>query len=286
MPLGDGLKTRKTFPDIKSAGGRYSGLVTGLKTAINRGDVNRQNQAAQYRQSMQDMQSQRTYDLANKRLDIEERKASGGKEPKWDTILNNANKSIMEANKAIIKNNPNQPLYELMSLDEVQASRGKPMFKSVSMGAGLAPQGRNFWGKARDLVKGVTGFAEGGIVNKPQIAMVGEEGKEYIVPEKKLDPNTKAELDRILGASVQNNAPQPGAKTGISTEDLIATLDDYAPEDADQAIADLIKLDQSVRQPGVQLPENIDYQAFGQAFLQKFGEEAFRKLEAQITGKA
>ena len=278
------IKTKKTFPDLRinmptNAGGRFSGLLTGLTTATAMRQLNRTN-------AMNDLQMA----LQFKALEQKGHKAADTTKT-WVSVLNSTNNRISRMNTAILKNNAqynlNQSLIPEMSLNEVMSSGGKINFPQVGSGLTPAQPQRSFFGKARDWLKGVTGLAEGGIVDRPTMAMMGEGGeREFVVPESKLDPAMQSKLEGILGQPGGERASngQAAPNSGPSTEDLIATLDDYGPEDVDQAIEDLIALDQELNKPGLQLPDTVDYNAFAQAFIQKFGEEAFRKLEARANG--
>lgn len=310
MPIGSSLRIRgstrrKTFPDIRSSGGRYSGLLTGIQTAMQQGQINQQSQM-----------NQAILGLQLRGMKLKERELGKKDRIGVKDLFNAYNKERLETRKAMISKGIYTPeeINSLTTMSFNQWLQGNQDIIPYSDISGLNnPPQSNIVGqglisnisptiqRARNIAisniplanRGpkIRGFAEGGIVNRPQMAMVGEQGKEYIAPASKLDPATQAKLEAILGKpntdggqpdNMPANTPL-NAKTGISTEDLIATLDDYAPEDVDQAIEDLIALDQAVNQPGLQLPDTVDYEVFAQAFIQKFGEEAFRRLEARVN---
>ena len=283
---------RTTFPDIKSSvpQGRFSGLALGIQTAMAQGQLNRYNAMNDVAMGLQ----MRRQGLSERQFEFKTKPITPKSDKSWISILNNANKQITSLNKEIAKanavSNIQQSLIPYMSLDEIVASGGKiNINQSMPVGGGLMPSRpqQNIWGKIGGALKtarkGILGFAEGGIVDRPQMAMVGEQGKEYIAPASKLDPATQAKLEGILG---KPDTQQPGnnnasnAMQGPSTEDLIAALDDY--DNIDEAIADLVELDRQYNQPGFQVADNIDYEAFKQAFIAKFGEAGYRKLEASV----
>ena len=305
MPIGSSLRirssqtsTRKSFPDIRSSGGRFSGLLTGVHTAMQQGQINQQNQM-----------NQTILGLQLRGMKLKEREFGKKDRIGVKDLFNAYNKERLETRKAMITKGIYTPeeINSLTTMSFNQWLRGNQDIIPYSDISGLnnVPQG-NIVGqglisnaspmmqtlrkKAISLIppenRGIKirGFQEGGIVNKPTMAMIGERGKEYIAPASKLDPQTQAKLEQILGkpntdGSQPDNMPS-NTQEGPSTEDLITALDDY--DNVDEAITDLVELDRQYNQPGLAFADNIDYDAFRQAFVAKFGEAGYRKLEASV----
>jgi len=120
----------------------------------------------------------------------------------------------------------------------------------------------------------IRGYAEGGIVDKPEIAMVGEAGREYIVPENKLNPQMKAELDQLVGGI---QTPEKIVSDKLPTLDmLVSELQNY--KTADEAINDLVQLDTNLTEIGLDLMDVKGIDQFVTAFAKKFGDRAAQQL--------
>ena len=68
------------------------------------------------------------------------------------------------------------------------------------------------WEKEFEASQNVPRYAEGGVVTSPQMAMVGEQGKEFIVPENKVSPQMANQLESIVGKDYTAMNPKTGQR--------------------------------------------------------------------------
>ena len=147
----------------------------------------------------------------------------------------------------------------------------------------------------------VRGFAEGGIVNSPQMAMVGEQGKEFIVPENKISPDMAAQLQQIVGgqggqggqvptreglAQLMSQMPNPEKIVSDKlpkVEELIQQIENY--EDPEEALKDMVELDTQLMELGMDLADVKGIEQFVQAYSDKFGQEAAQQLVEEAVSR-
>lgn len=150
-----------------------------------------------------------------------------------------------------------------------------------------------------NLGPAIKGFAEGGIVDTPQMAMVGEQGREFIVPENKVSPQMAQQLQQTVGgqqgqqvptreglAQLMSQIPQP--KKIVSDrlpklEQLMAELDRY--DSAEDALNDLIELDTKLMEVGLDLADVEGIQQFVAAYAKKFGDIAAQTLMQEAVSR-
>ena len=63
-----------------------------------------------------------------------------------------------------------------------------------------------------DIEEVVNSYANGGVVDRPQMAMVGEQGREFIVPENKVSPEMANELEKTLQPQITARHKQTGIR--------------------------------------------------------------------------
>jgi len=272
-----------SFPDIKvPEGGRFGGMLLGVQGAIEQGNVNRKYSEASKllgaRQSAMDVRSERRnaislYNAAAKRLDARNKEKRDS--PIYDTAGNLVpeepekmppfNEFVQSMSGATT---PGTAVPEPSYFEKNIQGGGAFSETPPRGGAGLlgTPQGgQNIFQKIG-----------AGVQNVGQRIGAGAQ-------------NIKQQLQQLLGGAQQGGVmgspqgvmaqPATGGQ-GPSTEDLITALDDY--DDAETAIAQLVELDASFDRVGFDLGENIDIDAFLEAFRQKFGDSAVQRLIAAV----
>lgn len=184
----------------------------------------------------------------------------------------------------------------IMALSKIpQENRGRAISGIPGADNVPGPKGQSWLDK---LLMSIPQFAEGGIVDSPQMAMVGEQGREFIVPEDKIDPQMAQRLKQIVGGQ-QGQAPTkeglaqlmsqiPKPEKVISDrlpkiEQLLQELEGY--DSAEEMLKDLIELDESLMEAGLDLADVKGIQLLIDQVQEKFGPETAQKLMDEAVSR-
>lgn len=292
-----------TFPDIREYTGRAGGVLLGLKTAQERGDINRKfgqtERALNIRESSAaarlNISDKKTYlNLYNKELKrVGKRNEEGRKEVAEDTYYDAATKQwIKPGGEFIPETAPTlNEFLQRIGVAEAEPAGGADLLRTkteTKTWPGGAPSpydtGERTLPKSPTMptappTVGGQGFMQrmggnlrqmGGNIQQVLQSLIGA-------------PQSSAPPQSTAGAGVSPTAgttPGAGGLDSITTEDLLATLEEY--DDAESAIEDILALDNMFNQEGLELGLDVDVQSILDAFRQKFGEDAVQRLMARV----
>lgn len=313
------IKIVPNFPSglaksVTGAGGRMLGQKMAIEQAGRMATASMNNRAAWNRQTRS---INARADLANNKMNIKLGMGGGaatagvGKDITNAAIkiLNNKNSIISRENvKRLDYGQEAQPLLRLADVlredfgivVDGEMSGGESALAPASQATTPAPNASTaaFRNLAISLIpqanRGlkIRGYAEGGVVDQPEMAMVGEQGKEFIVPENKITPEMAAQLEQVVGgqngqqvptreglAQLMSQIPNPEKIVSDKlpkVEQLMEQLGNY--ENVQDAHDDLVQLDQDLMDVGMDLADVKGIEQFVQAYAEKFGQEAAQKL--------
>ena len=301
MAVKTGSSIVPSYPDIKVApAGRYGGVLLGMKTATERGDVNRK------------------YGIAERELKMKEEyyKSKTGAALTMKDVVSLYNKKrdeISKINAEKVKNSSDTDEYGESTLEkmpsfnnfvaEITGSVGGAMMGGpADVSAPAMPSGggalMGMGGPSQVPPAAPSAGAMPGAPQAPGAMMPGgQQGGNFM---QRMGGNIQQVLQQLLG-SPQGSAQAPNVAQGtqlgggtspslqaggaegassLTTEDLLQALDDY--DDVNMAIEDIVALDNMFNQAGLELGPNVDTQMVLEAFRKKFGEGAVDQLMARI----
>jgi len=273
-----------SFPDVRipKVAGQFSGLVAGLQGYTQQREYNRQSAISDaligiktadvMRKSTDKLSIKDVFSAYNKDKEIAIKALGDFADPmEIDRIRN-------ESFTAWLSRNP-----EIASISNLGALRSK-----VAAGNLSAPVGDNLTNNVGMVDQSMADVRAGNYVKAPVgqglMGGMGQRIKQGIM---NMGSGVKNVLDMLMQKVPKANPiPMPDMQggEGLTTDALLQAMEDYDESDVDTAIEDLMALDSAANQPGLQLPENIDYELLKQAFVQKFGQNALAKLERRVNG--